>query len=101
MNFLKSIKLLRILLRILGCELFLFVVNMSIEKKFEVKVDSERCKGCGLCVEVCPKGVLEISKKSNQNGYFPAQVINEKNCVGCGNCFQICADYCIEIYKKI
>ncbi len=88
-------------MRILGCELLLFVVNTRLEKKFKVKIDPKKCKGCGLCVEVCPKNVLEMSKKSNNQGYFSAQVVNEKNCVGCGNCYMICPEgICIKIYKK-
>ena len=71
---------------------------MSIESK--VIIDKEECKGCKLCIEFCPKDVLEISKTSNQKGYFPAQVANPENCTACGNCYTICPDVCIEIYKK-
>ena len=38
---------------------------------YEHVVDREVCKGCGLCVAVCPKGVLEIGKEMNAKGYFP------------------------------
>lgn len=35
-----------------------------------VTVDREMCKGCGLCVSVCPKHVLEIEKEAvNKKGY--------------------------------
>ncbi len=69
----------------------------------EVKIDSEKCKGCELCVSVCPKEVLEISKKSNSKGYFPAKTKKDyqERCIGCGSCFIICPDICIEIYKEV
>jgi len=69
-------------------------------KKFEIKVDPEKCKGCELCIHFCKYNVLEISKKSNQKGYFPVQVKNLDNCHGCGNCYLICPEgICIEIYR--
>ena len=35
--------------------------------------DTNRCKGCGLCVEACPKGLLAIARdKINQKGHHPA-----------------------------
>lgn len=38
-----------------------------------VVIDEERCKGCGLCINACPKKVLSFSKKFNSKGYHPAQ----------------------------
>ena len=36
------------------------------------------CKGCGLCVRACPKGVLALSKtKLNAKGYHPAEVVDQ------------------------
>ncbi|MHC4580561.1 MAG: 4Fe-4S binding protein, partial [Planctomycetota bacterium] len=35
----------------------------------KIKIDTERCKGCGLCVAVCPKGIIVICAKSNRHGY--------------------------------
>ena len=76
---------------------------MNLEKKvkkFEVKIDFEKCKGCGLCVEFCEYNNLEIGKKSNQKGYFPVQVKNQKDCRGCGNCYLICPEgICINILE--
>ncbi|MHC4286411.1 MAG: 4Fe-4S binding protein, partial [Planctomycetota bacterium] len=37
----------------------------------KIIINTERCKGCGLCVAVCPKISIIISKKSNKSGYFP------------------------------
>jgi 2-oxoglutarate ferredoxin oxidoreductase subunit delta len=64
----------------------------------KIIIDVERCKGCGLCVMVCPKGGIAISRKSNKHGYFPAEK-NESECTGCAVCAIICPDAAIEVYR--
>jgi 2-oxoglutarate ferredoxin oxidoreductase subunit delta len=65
----------------------------------KIIINTERCKGCGLCVTVCPKGGIIISKQSNKSGYFPAQV-NNTDCTGCAVCAIICPDAAIEVYRE-
>lgn len=65
----------------------------------KIKIDTERCKGCGLCVLVCPKGGIIISKKSNKKGYFPAEATNA-DCTGCCFCALICPDAAIEVFRE-
>lgn len=65
----------------------------------KVTIDKNRCKGCGLCVDVCPKGVLTISKDCNNNGYSYAMVQQENKCIGCLFCVKVCPDICLEIGK--
>jgi 2-oxoglutarate ferredoxin oxidoreductase subunit delta len=64
----------------------------------KINIDSERCKGCGLCLAVCPKQTISISAKSNRQGYFPAETDNCE-CTGCGVCALICPDAAIEVYR--
>lgn len=64
----------------------------------KIIIGTERCKGCGLCVVVCPKNVIVISEKSNSIGYFPAKV-NNNECTGCGSCAIICPDAIIEVLR--
>jgi len=54
-------------------------------------VDFELCKGCQLCLDVCPKGVIAISDKLNSSSYHPAYYTGE-NCTGCGLCFYACPE---------
>ncbi len=63
----------------------------------KIIIDTERCKGCGLCVIVCPKNSIVISNHSNKTGYFPAQTSNT-DCTGCAVCAIICPDAVIEVF---
>lgn len=60
-------------------------------------IDNDRCKGCGLCVIVCPKSVLEISNKLNAKGYFPAYQARPEDCIHCAICCTMCPDVAITI----
>lgn len=66
--------------------------------KGKITIDTERCKGCGLCVKVCPNNCIEISQESNKAGYFPAVFTNE-NCTGCAMCALICPDAIIRVTR--
>jgi len=61
------------------------------------EIDANRCKGCGLCVAVCPKKVLEISDEVSPKGYFPAYPARPEDCVFCTTCCIMCPDVAIEI----
>lgn len=64
-------------------------------------VDTERCKGCGLCVEACPKGILTLAtKKVNKKGYpYAVQTDEQQKCNGCASCGIVCPDGCISVYR--
>jgi 2-oxoglutarate ferredoxin oxidoreductase subunit delta len=64
----------------------------------KIAIDTERCKGCGLCVAVCPKGSIVICEKSNKKGYFPARQANAE-CTGCALCALVCPDVAIEVHR--
>ncbi len=62
----------------------------------KISIDTERCKGCGLCVMICPRKCILTARESNQNGYFPAQATNS-GCIGCAQCAIVCPEGIIEV----
>lgn len=66
-----------------------------------IVIDRNTCKGCYLCVNACPKGLLRKSEEANIHGFFPIEFVDEKNeCLGCAICATHCPDVAIrEVYK--
>jgi len=62
-----------------------------------IDVDKERCKGCGLCVKACPRGVLEIGTEMNSKGYFFARRADPSGCIGCRLCCVTCPDVALAL----
>lgn len=65
----------------------------------KVLIDSERCKGCRLCISFCPKKILVVEQNYNQKGYEPAGVTELEKCTGCALCAEMCPDICILVWK--
>jgi 2-oxoglutarate ferredoxin oxidoreductase subunit delta len=67
--------------------------------KGKVTINEVICKGCGLCVSVCPKKVLELSKtKIILAGYNPAEMVSD-DCIACTICAKMCPDCAIVVEK--
>lgn len=66
-------------------------------RSFEVVVLMDRCKGCGICIEMCPKKVLEFSDSLNDRGYNYAYPKIIENCIGCKFCEFYCPDFAIYV----
>ena len=61
----------------------------------ELHIIKERCKGCGFCVEYCPRDVLELSTEFNAKGYHPPMAAKPELCVNCDLCELLCPDFAI------
>jgi len=55
----------------------------------EVRVDRDKCNGCGKCFKVCIYNGLKMKKDK--------AMINQKNCKGCGRCERECPNGAISI----
>lgn len=67
----------------------------------KVSINEEFCKGCGICVSVCPQRLLKISSHVSKTSYRPAEFTDsEGKCTGCGLCAVVCPDVAIQVYKN-
>lgn len=65
-----------------------------LAKKFSVEVNTKWCKGCNLCIEICPKKVLKM------NDQVKCEPVDQDNCIGCRQCDNICPDMAITVKER-
>ena len=58
-----------------------------------VTVDTDKCTGCGECVDVCPVEVYEL-----QDG--KSTPVNEEECLGCESCVEVCEQDAITVEEN-
>jgi len=63
----------------------------------KVKILRRYCKGCGLCVSVCPTGAMVLSNDIGQDGVRYAEVRGDEECKGCGLCYLMCPDAAVLV----
>lgn len=65
-----------------------------------ILVDTDRCKGCNLCVVACPTGAISLtSTEVNRKGYSFCTDQHPEQCIGCAACAIVCPDACIQVFK--
>ena len=68
---------------------------MVVEAKgFEIVVQSQRCKACGICVAFCPQQVLSVGENAKPF------VTSQNSCSGCTMCEYRCPDLAITVRRK-
>ena len=85
----------------------------------KITIDRERCKGCLLCISLCPRTLIRLDNNLNSRGVKPVKftplertkgksrksksltgfIDNSTECLGCMQCALICPDCCIEVFK--
>ena len=66
-------------------------------RHYQVQVIADRCKGCGFCIEFCPKHVLSKSTEINSKGHHTVRIDNANKCTGCNICSMVCPDFAISV----
>ncbi|MCE5223667.1 4Fe-4S binding protein [bacterium] len=65
----------------------------------KVVINETLCKGCSLCVSVCPVQILTLKQDLNAEGYHPVSVTEMEKCTLCLSCALMCPDTAIEIWR--
>lgn len=64
----------------------------------KVNIDSQKCKGCKLCIYCCPKNLIKESKTLNKKGIYIVKFDDPKGeCLRCKQCAIMCPEQAIEI----
>jgi 2-oxoglutarate ferredoxin oxidoreductase subunit delta len=66
----------------------------------KVEIQNDRCKGCGLCIEFCPKHSLSLGDELNAIGHQTAQLHNAESCSSCALCALVCPEGGITVHRK-
>ena len=76
-------------------------MKASLKKKsaIEILIDDQFCKGCNLCIEVCPREVFGRGDKRSRAGYSMPKVLSLGNCVACFLCEMTCPDLALTVIE--
>jgi 2-oxoglutarate ferredoxin oxidoreductase subunit delta len=64
-----------------------------------VYIKQDSCKGCGICIALCPVKILEFSKNLNSRGVSYPEVIDQESCTECFNCMIYCPDMAVVVVR--
>lgn len=67
------------------------------KEKNILTVVSVYCKGCGLCVDICPTGTLQLEDNHESKFGTSVRVDAPDYCIGCGMCELRCPDFAIFV----
>ena len=62
--------------------------------------DTEKCKGCGLCINACPKKLIRFKSELNSKGFHSVELSDSEACIGCAFCAIMCPDVIITVEKE-
>ena len=76
--------------------------EILVSETFEpLDIATDRCKGCKLCIGICPKCVLALDESVvNALGYHPVRLTDATACTSCALCARICPDAVFTIYAR-
>ncbi len=71
-----------------------------MKKVWDIKIIEPLCKGCYICVEVCPKRVFELAELPGPGGFKPVVIARPDDCIGCKLCEIYCPDFAVEVRER-
>ncbi|MEW6265182.1 MAG: 4Fe-4S binding protein [Thermodesulfobacteriota bacterium] len=60
-------------------------------------LNEKYCKGCLICLEICPTGAIKSSGRINPRGYVLPAEDDMNRCTGCGLCETVCPDFAVTV----
>lgn len=67
----------------------------GIPRRFRVEILEAWCKGCGICVRLCPEECLRLDSREK------AEVVDPGRCTGCQICQLLCPDFAIAVQEEL
>ncbi len=61
-----------------------------------ITIEEAGCRGCDLCVEICPTDVLELEASKQV-----AKVARPDDCIGCASCMYMCPSRCLTVTEHV
>lgn len=74
-------------------------VSRPKQQTTKIILDDRFCKGCNLCVQVCPQKLFSLGEKRSRGGYRMPEVGHEKECSGCLLCEMTCPDLALTVLR--
>lgn len=76
--------------------------DVSVNYNKRVIFDADFCKGCQLCVSVCPRDIIRMSAEINSQGYHFAVVDDgdQDRCTSCAFCAWLCPDLAVRVFRS-
>jgi len=65
-----------------------------------VEINQAWCKGCYICINVCPRDVLDVNQDEWRRSFHPVYVKQIDRCTLCRNCELLCPDLAIEVIDE-
>ena len=73
---------------------------MEVKNKRMVQINKDACKGCGICIAMCPVKILVFSDELNSRGVHFPRITDEEKCTECENCMIYCPDFAMVVIKN-
>lgn len=66
----------------------------------EILIDDQFCKGCNLCIQVCPRKVFGQGEKRSRAGYSMPRILSLEGCALCFLCEMTCPDLALTVVEE-